>query len=227
MERQVRILSLLLSFVAGFCDTVTFIAAGELFSAHVTGNFIIFACNIVKHPGMEGWQRLLTFPVFVCFVMIGGKIGRRSSDILMLIKLEAALLLISGLSAMLIKNPGDELQLSVQAIAMLTVAAMAFQNTFGKLFSKATHGLTTVMTGNVTQASLDLIKLFSAKPFNAEAKVSLKKQLILIIGFFLGCFAGAIMASKFGLRSLILPGGLIYVLVLTNSLVLPQKPNIA
>ena len=227
MERQTRLLSLLLSFVAGFCDTVTFIAAGELFSAHVTGNFIIFACNIVKHPGMEGWQRLFTFPVFVCFVMLGGKIGRKSPDMLLLIKLEAALLLVSGLSAMLIKNPGDELQLSVQTIAMMTVAAMAFQNTFGKLFSKATLGFTTVMTGNVTQASLDVIRLFSTKPFDTEAKISLKKQSILIVGFFLGCFAGAIMASKFGLRSLILPGGLISVLVLTNGLVQPRKPNIA
>jgi uncharacterized membrane protein YoaK (UPF0700 family) len=34
--------------VADFCDTVTFVAAGKLFSAHVTDNFIVFAYDIIN-----------------------------------------------------------------------------------------------------------------------------------------------------------------------------------
>ena len=47
---------------------------------------------------------------------------------------------------------------------MLTVFALALQNTFGRLFPKETHGPTTMMTGNVTQASLDLGNLLFKGP---------------------------------------------------------------
>jgi len=197
---------MLLSFVAGFCDTVTFIAAGELFSAHVTGNFIVFAYDLVKHANAESWQKLITFPVFILSVMIGGKIARKSRSDYTLIKLEGILLLIAGIAAIFIKNPQDQMQLSVQAIAMIIVIALAFQNTFGKLFSKTLHGLTTVMTGNVTQASLDFSKAAGTRPFEPLALADLKKQMILIGGFFLGCFFGGIMSKTFGLTAVILPG---------------------
>lgn len=216
IEKQIRSISMLLSFVAGFCDTVTFIAAGELFSAHVTGNFIVFAYDLIKHTNAAGWQRIITFPVFIISVMIGGRIGRRSENMFTLLKLEAVLLLLSGIGAIALKNPDDVRQLPVQVIAMVIVVALAFQNTFGKLFNKATYGLTTVMTGNVTQASLDFISTMGAKPLEPEVVASLKKQLILITGFFLGCFTGAVMASWIGLPAVILPGCMLLFWLLKN-----------
>jgi uncharacterized membrane protein YoaK (UPF0700 family) len=205
-EKVVGITSLLLSFVAGFCDTVTFVAAGELFSAHVTGNFIIFAYDIIKHANAGAWQKLLTFPVFILAVMTGGRISRKWTNMYVLLILEGILLLISGLSALAVKNVNDTAQWQVLLIAMIIVVALGFQNTFGKLFNKATYGLTTIMTGNVTQASLDFIKVVTVKPFDAEAWGSLKKLLFLIFGFLFGCLFGALMAAKVGLCAVILPG---------------------
>ncbi|WP_431210426.1 DUF1275 family protein [Puia sp. P3] len=49
---------------AGFCDAITFTKADELFSAHVTGNFILFAYDLVNEADYVTWVRLLTFPVF-------------------------------------------------------------------------------------------------------------------------------------------------------------------
>ena len=205
-EKLTRNTTLLLCFAAGFCDTLTFVAAGELFSAHVTGNFIVFAYDLIKYDNPNGWQKLLTFPVFVLGVMLGGSIAKKSANMYTLLILEGLLLLVSGILSAIPVNSGQDKGWQVQLIVMGIVIAMAFQNTFGKLYNKATYGLTTVMTGNVTQASLDLVKGITAKPENAEIWISFKKQGTLIIGFLIGCVAGALMAKFYGLVAAMLPG---------------------
>jgi uncharacterized membrane protein YoaK (UPF0700 family) len=205
-EKLTRNTTLLLCFAAGFCDTLTFVAAGELFSAHVTGNFIVFAYDLIKHIDPHGWQKLLTFPIFVLAVMLGGRIAKRSANMYLLLVLESLLLIVSGILSAVLLVQGQDSGWQVQVIVVLIVIAMAFQNTFGKLYNKATYGLTTVMTGNVTQASLDLIKGLTTSPADSEIWVSFKKQLILIAGFLIGCLSGAVMARQFGLVSVILPG---------------------
>ena len=93
----IRNTTLLLAFVAGFCDALTFVTADKLFSAHVTGNLIVFAYDLVKHADTHAWQKLLTFPVFIIAVMAGGRIGRRSANMYTLPAIEGALLLVSGI----------------------------------------------------------------------------------------------------------------------------------
>ena len=208
--------SLLLSFVAGFCDTVTFVAAGELFSAHVTGNFIVFAYDIIRQSDTHAWQKLITFPLFIVSVMIGGRIARRWTNIYTLLILQATLLVIAGLMALGIKNAADQTQWYIQIIAMIVVVAMAFQNTFGKLNPKASFGLTTVMTGNVTQASLDFVKAMGGKPFDTDAWTSLKKQLVLILGFLFGCIGGALCGKTIGMLSVAIPGVIMALWLLKN-----------
>ena len=205
-EKLTRNTTLLLCFAAGFCDTLTFVAAGEVFSAHVTGNFIVFAYDLIKHDNPHGWQKLLTFPVFVLAVMLGGRIAKKSANMYTLLILEGLLLLVSGILSAVPLNSGLDKGWQVQLIVLGIVIAMAFQNTFGKLYNKATYGLTTVMTGNVTQASLDLIKGLTTRPADSETWVSFKKQVTLIVGFLVGCIAGALMAKQYGLVSTLLPG---------------------
>jgi uncharacterized membrane protein YoaK (UPF0700 family) len=207
----------MLCFVAGFCDTLTFVAAGELFSAHVTGNFIVFAYDIIKHADPHGWQKLLTFPVFVLAVMLGGRIAKKWANMYTLLVLEGLLLLVSGAMCLAIR-PANDTCWQVQLIAMVIVVAMAFQNTFGKIYNKATYGLTTVMTGNVTQASLDLINGLTAKPANPEIWTSFRKQGTLIIGFLFGCLVGALMAKQLGLVSVLLPAAMMLIWLWANKM---------
>ena len=91
-------------------------------------------------------------------------------------------------------------------VAMTTVFAMGLQNAFGKLYAKETHGPTTMMTGNVTQASLDLGNLIKNGLKDADTLLSFKKQLVTILGFLAGCFLGAIAGKYFGLGTLVIPG---------------------
>lgn len=198
-ESQIRYLTLLLTFVAGYCDTVTFVSADELFSAHVTGNFIVFAHDLIKNTDPSGWMKLLTFPVFIISVMMSGMLTKRLAPY-MLLMMEGILLLGTGIIATAV---------STLWAAMLVVIAMAIQNTFSRVYSKETFGPTTIMTGNVTQASLDLAALIKSKFTDASLRISLAKECVTIGGFLIGCVAGAISGKYFGLPSVLLPGGVL------------------
>jgi uncharacterized membrane protein YoaK (UPF0700 family) len=101
--------------------------------------------------------------------------------------------------------------------AMMVVFAMGLQNAFGKLYAKETYGPTTMMTGNVTQASLDLGSLLFSGFKNIISLESLKKQAITIAGFLTGCLTGAFMAKNFGLYVLIAPGVTLVVCYLSTA----------
>src|SRR3546814_16520961 len=64
-----------LAFVAGFVDVVGFVALFGLFTAHVTGNFVLIGAEIV-HSGVGVVAKLFALPVFivmvvaVCFIVL-------------------------------------------------------------------------------------------------------------------------------------------------------------
>jgi uncharacterized membrane protein YoaK (UPF0700 family) len=221
MEQQKNIwfVTLLLSSVAGFCDTVTFVAADSIFSAHVTGNFIVFAYQMVKGSDAQAWVKLLTFPVFVMSVMVGGWMAARVKNRYTLLFTEGLILIISGIAfmALTVLEFMDSYYWLLYLLAMFVVFAMGLQNAFGKLYAKETHGPTTMMTGNVTQASLDLGVLTSG--FKDQIVfLSFKKQLVTISGFLLGCLLGALLGKEFGLAAIILPGiGMVICYIFTKS----------
>lgn len=208
MEEQKNIwsMTLLLTIIAGYCDTVTFVAADSIFSAHVTGNFIVFAYQIIKGSDVHAWIKLLTFPVFIIAVMVGGKIAMKNTSHYTILFWEGFLLSLSGAVSFAFGYVGYSSQWTVYVIAMSTVFAMGLQNAFGKLYSKETIGPTTMMTGNVTQASLDLGNIISKGWKNIEVIISFKRQLATIFGFLIGCFLGAIAGKFLGLDTLIIPG---------------------
>lgn len=210
MEQQKNIwyVTLLLSSVAGFCDTVTFVSAESIFSAHVTGNFIVFAYQMVKGSEAQAWIKLLTFPVFVLSVMVGGWMAARVKNRYTLLFTEGLILILTGVSFIVLAFFGymDLYSWLIYLLAMIVVFAMGIQNAFGKLYAKETHGPTTMMTGNVTQASLDLGNILSSGFKQEVALASFQKQLVTLSGFLLGCILGAWLGKELGLASLILPG---------------------
>src|SRR5450755_968216 len=93
--------SMILSFVAGYADTSTFVGADGLFSAHVTGNFVILAYDIVTNQIAGSWIKLISFPVFILAVFISTQIINDVNDdkkaVNRLIILEGFLLMTAGL----------------------------------------------------------------------------------------------------------------------------------
>lgn len=206
IKHNIGFVTLLLTMIAGYCDTVTFVAADSVFSAHVTGNFIVFAYQFVKGSDIHAWIKLLTFPVFILAVMAGGRIAGKVLNHYTILFWEGFLLLSAGILVAVFTYNGMFTEVIMYTVTMIAVFAMGLQNAFGKLYAKETHGPTTMMTGNVTQASLDFGNLIKSSFKDADALLSLKKQLILIIGFLVGCFLGAFAGKQLGLVTLVLPG---------------------
>jgi uncharacterized membrane protein YoaK (UPF0700 family) len=202
-NKNINTITLVLSLVAGYCDTVTFVAARNIFSAHVTGNFIVFAYQLVTGASMDAWIKLITFPVFIMAVITGGWLAKNQGQKKTLLA-EALLLLAAGILAFILHLDNQD-TVVMYAVVLLVVFAMGLQNALGKVFSKATHGPTTMMTGNVTQASLDLRALLTGEN-PQDALVSLKKQSVTIFGFLGGCFLGGFLGREYGLAAVTLAG---------------------
>ncbi len=207
-QDKILYLTLLLAVSAGFCDTVTFVAADNTFSAHVTGNFIVFAYQLIIGADAGAWIKLMTFPVFVLAVMTGGWLARNEARRYTLLMVEGTLLIVAALASYLLRETTAQLTDAVSySVVMIVVFAMGLQNAFGRLFAKETLGPTTIMTGNVTQAALDLGNVWLGQTTAREtAGVSLRKQVVVIGGFLAGCLLGAVTAGRLGLESVIIPG---------------------
>ena len=90
---------------------------------------------------------------------------------------------------------------------MLGVAAMATQNVLVKLALKDVPS-TAVMTTNITQLTVDLATLARSRADAdelAKARRRARMTFACVIGFVVGCAAGAALEVKFGLWALALP----------------------
>jgi uncharacterized membrane protein YoaK (UPF0700 family) len=215
-EKKIRLITLILGTIAGYCDTVTFTSANGLLSAHITGNFILFAGRLIRTSDLISWVRLLAFPVFVLSVITGGWIARRPQPRRTLLLIEGLVLCIAGMTAFLLKlNNPLYYDTFMYPIALAIVFAMGLQNTYGKLFTADVYGPTTAMTGNVTQWAIDMGRMIKGlqKPTaglenrkDPQTIDSFKKQSLLITAFLIGCLAGALVSRFVGLGAVLLAG---------------------
>ena len=216
----------MLALVAGFCDTATFIHMGGVFSAHVTGNFVLFAAALAK--GIQGadFLKIVTFPVFVFGVALAMLVaGRHAAPrrkifrilvVITLLLFAAAILAITGVY----QKPGIRLGNVDVVITLLLVTAMAMQNSIHRFVAGP---MTTVMTGTVMNTTASLVNRYvlrhEASPEKAAATgVS---PLMMIASFALGCVTAGFATVAFGLGSIILPAGLLC-LVLAKELISPE-----
>lgn len=186
----------LLSFLAGYADTVGFVGLGGLFTAHVTGNFVLLGYALVA-PVQGILPKFLAFPVFVLSIaftrlLVARWQQRGQAALSNAMAMQALLLMGSAACAWLggpIAKPDAPIAL---ACGMLCVAAMAAQNAYGKLLLPQLPA-TTVMTGNVTQLVIALIDARKAgRPPAAGA--ALASVAGGVLGFAAGACCGALMA---------------------------------
>src|SRR5690349_20094665 len=110
---NVGLMSGLLSFIAGYADTTTFICANRLFSAHVTGNFVVFVFSLVTNAHLSAWMNLFSFPVFVAAVATSSWIVSHSKYPGNVLRIEAVLLLVVGAAASILKLADKETTLPI------------------------------------------------------------------------------------------------------------------
>ena len=196
-----------LAFTAGFVDTCGFIALFGLFTAHVTGNFVLIGA-VAAGQGHGLLAKLLALPVFVAVVALvratTRRAGARAARPLLLV--QAGLLgafAVVGVAATPIGSSDQPLALLA---GMTAVAAMAVQNAASRSVF-ASLAPTTVMTGNVTQLTIDLVDLAAGLDLDARHALlaRVRKTWPPIAFFALGSAAGAASYLAVGFCFLAVP----------------------
>ena len=204
------LLPFVLGTIAGSTDTIGFLGLNGLFTAHITGNLVVLAAHLIAGNSAV-LSHILAVPVFVLASLLAALIATRleskgSQTLRPLLSLELTLLTTFLVVAVYCPMRfGYDSPVSV-AMGMCGVSAMAVQGVLVKsaLGNTPTTGVTTT---NVTQL---VIAVSHALHFRRHAEKQRAERQILqllpvISGFLLGCIAGALGETAWGLLSLCIP----------------------
>lgn len=201
-----------LAFTAGFVDTLGFILLGGVFTAHVTGNFVLIGATLATSP--EGVvAKLSTLPAFFAAVVvvtaIAASIPKASSSraLALILGLEA-LFLAAFLALGIAGQPFVDLDGPLTILTAMTGAvAMGLQNAAARLHLPQLPP-STMMTGNVTQIGIDIADIiFRRTPSEGQAQVRtrLARMSCTVLSFAIGALLGALAAIKIGFLGMALP----------------------
>lgn len=206
-----------LGFTAGYVDTVCFVTLFGLFTAHVTGNFVLIGSELA-HPVHGVLIKFLAFPSFIAAVAAARLLaltvqrsGRAAGRPLLL--LQIVLLAASLLCGWRAEPSVDSGAPWVLATGMLAAAAMGVQNAAARL-AFTDLAPTTVMTGNVTQLVIDLVDLARGSA-DASLRPRVRKFLWPMVAFAKGAMCGGWFSLHVSVWALALPLAILAVLALT------------
>lgn len=215
-----------LAFVAGFVDAAAFIALAGLFTAHVTGNFVLIGAELVStSTGVVA--KLLALPVFVAAVAVTRLASlalewRGRAPLRWLLAIEIVVLAAFCGIGIALSPVGSPDGIASITVGMLGVAAMGVQNAIGRL-GFAHLAATTVMTVNVTQAVIDAVDLArGAAPVGGPARARLRRMVPAVVAFAGGALAGAFGVAAWSFGCLVVP---IVVLIGLVALVRTPAPS--
>ena len=210
-----------LAFLAGYVDTLGFIALFGLFTAHVTGNFILIGAALADTSQMSILLKFLAFPAFIAGVA-GARlfivaVERRGGPALAL-ALSLQLLLLAGFMVfgMLATPVGATVSPYAMTAGLLGTAAMGVHSAISRLLL-AHLAPTSMMTGNVTQVVIDTIDVLRGATDGATAERCLK-FFWPILAFGIGAIIAAFAYHAYGFAALLAP-----VVILLSLIFLDRK----
>lgn len=209
----------ILAWIAGYVDTLGFIALFGLFTAHVTGNFVLIGAEVAG-VGQGVLLKLLAFPSFIVGIALSSVMfkfleRRHAEHAASALYLLQAVLLTSFMAAGWIAMPiENSTSFAVLLCGVLGAMAMGVQNARGRLLQSA--GLpNTVMTGNVTQVVLDVIELVHLGTQGGHGQAvreRLMSTLAAMSGFAIGAICGALAFVHASFVAIALPVGILLLL---------------
>jgi uncharacterized membrane protein YoaK (UPF0700 family) len=204
--------------VAGFVDAAGCVALFGLYTAHVTGVLVSAASFPSLRLDRQSMHRLLLVPVFVLAVVavtVFARILRRRGQEIVpaLLVLFAVALAAFGLAGMRFHHARHVSGNAVLLVGATGVAAMAVQNMLMRDVLR-TFSPTTIMTGNLTQCTIDLVDWVFPTPRGAirdresarrEAGRRLRRSSPPLLCFIAGVALGGWLTARHGLVSVGLP----------------------
>jgi uncharacterized membrane protein YoaK (UPF0700 family) len=213
-----KLMTVVLSLVAGSMDVISFLGLGGLFTAHITGNLVILAAHVATGEAAQV-APMLSVPVFMAALFLARlaagmleKVGIESLKPLLLVQF---LLLAGCLAICLALGSGFDPNGATATVAgMIAVCALGVQNA---LVQVSLHGVptTAVVTTNVARFTTDLgtILLGAGRAEEDAARRGADKIWPSIVGFVVGCGVGALCESRYGLNAVAFPTGLALVAI--------------
>lgn len=208
--------TLTLTAIAGFVDTLTYVNAGSLFAAHVTGNFVVLGASLAHGIAPHDYFKLASFPLFVLAVGLGALIFGMSCKCCWQQAEIKAVMLLQSLIFFTVAFIGFALPaFSSSYLALLLVVAMGLQNSLHRYLPGP---MTTVMTGSVMNWSAARVEKWFGFPA-PETKSATGKPLTgsMIVAFAGGCALSGWMAPHFGFACCSLPAFLMPCLIYFES----------
>jgi uncharacterized membrane protein YoaK (UPF0700 family) len=212
VERSQTIEAMLLSFVAAFVDSCGFIGLFGLFSAHVTGNFVLIGAELV-HPGGFGLVgKLLALPVFIASVVLTVRLAHalpsaKRPRVTVLLWLEAMLLALAAAVPLWLGRPARADDVAGLTTGMILVAAMGLQNALMRI-ELPRMPPTTVMTGSVTQVTIDAVLLLDRTRADPQVSLRLHRMWPTVVAFAIGAACGAACYAIADYWCLLMPAAL-------------------
>ena len=207
-EMRHKVQNTSLGFVAGYVDTLGFVALFGLFTGHVTGNFVLIGAEMAHPQGGPLLLKVLAFPAFVLGVviarlMIGALIKRGVHALVAAYWLQMTLLLAFMVVGYLASPIGAEP--STMSIAAGCVGAMAMGTHSGSGRLLLSHlAPTSAMTGNVTQLIIDSLDVLTGKA-NDAIRQRCVKFLWPVLAFGVGAVGAAFAYRYAGFGAMFLP----------------------
>jgi uncharacterized membrane protein YoaK (UPF0700 family) len=197
-----------MGFLAGYVDTLGFSALFGLFTAHVTGNFVLIAVALADPGQTPTLLKLLAFPAFILGVAAArllvascerrGKPATKPSYVLQLVLLAGFMV-----CGMLAEPVGRQASALAMAAGLLGAAAMGAHSAASKLL--LSHlAPTSMMTGNVTQLVIDTVDRLRGAA-DAATKARCAKFFFPVLAFALGSGAAAFAYLAVGFVALAVP----------------------
>ena len=219
-KKQDRSQGIALGFLAGYVDALGFIALFGLFTAHVTGNFILIGAGLANPVADAGHAtlllKLLAFPAFIAGVgvvplLIARADARQARALPWAFALQLVLLaafMLCGMAAVpLGASPGD----LATVAGLFGAASMGVHSAISRLLL-AQLAPTSMMTGNVTQVVIDVVAYLRGER-GAGIGARCAKFVWPVVAFGLGAIAAAFAWHAVGFIALCLPLAILAVLI--------------
>ncbi|MNK11245.1 hypothetical protein D3C87_292820 [compost metagenome] len=207
-EMRHKIQNSSLGFLAGYVDTLGFVALFGLFTAHVTGNFVLIGAEMAHPQGGPLLLKILAFPAFIFGVVFArlliAALLKRGHHALWYAYILQLVLLIAFMVLGYLASPiGNEPTLMAELAGIIGAMAMGTHSACGRLL--LSHlAPTAMMTGNVTQLVIDSVDVIRGSADEA-VKQRCVKFLWPVLAFGVGAVGAAFAYQYAGFIALLLP----------------------
>jgi uncharacterized membrane protein YoaK (UPF0700 family) len=208
LQRYAGIQGMSLGFVAGYVDTLGFVSLFGLFTAHVTGNFILIGAALADPSENAVLLKFLTFPAFIVGVALARILialveKRGAMPLKSALSLELALLvgfMACGVAAAPVGTHAGPLAMLA---GLLGAVGMGVHSATSRLLLGHLPP-TSMMTGNVTQIVIDAVDLArGARQPGLDGRFA--KFAMPLLAFAVGCVTAAFGFRWVGFAALAVP----------------------